>query len=75
MIAVEDLTYLLTDPRASDFTEDSHLWAKMFKLIPTMPDKQVAMALSLHLWHIRAWGTVIRYDGSRYELSPLIDPI
>lgn len=70
-----ELAFLLEDPRP-DLPGDSGQWQQLFRLIPQLNDRKAACTLSSSLWHLRAWGTMIRRD-ERYRLKfvPYIHPV
>lgn len=70
-----EFEFLLQDPRP-DLPGDTKLWEQLFRQIPLIQDRQAACQLSSSLWHLRAWGTMLRRDERyRLKLTPYIHPV
>lgn len=67
------MEYLFSDPRP-DLSEDSDKWTRLFKLIPALPDRNIAELLLKRLWTLRGMGVEIKSTTSGLKLIPLIGP-
>lgn len=53
-----DFNHLLEDPRPDLF--DTRLWERIFRIIPTLPDKTRAEILHRELWGFRSEGAFLK---------------
>jgi hypothetical protein len=53
------MDYIYSDPRP-EIIQDSNLWKKLLRLIPTLEDKDIAGILQKRLWTLRSAGTMLK---------------